>query len=119
MPSVGFGPDIMRTRLQRELQGWRVWFTLSFTQTQHSWSAMPAGAQVAVIVVPDADLLLGKCREYEENIEEHILDAQEVLERERDTAPTPRLNLLTAHLDSLMSLRVLLTARKAGIEVPS
>lgn len=111
--------DITRTRLQRELQGWRVWYTLNFIGQYHSWSAMPAGAQVAVLTVPDADTLLEKCREYEENLDKHILDAQEVLEREKDTAPAPRLNVLTAHLESLMSLRVLLTARKAGIEIPS
>ena len=119
MALIGYGPDITQARLARQLPGWRVWYTLSFAQQEHSWSAMPIGAQIAVIIVSGADTLVEQCRDYEKNIEEHILDAQEVLERERDTAPAPRLNVLTAHLDSLMSLRVLLTARKAGLEIPS
>jgi len=119
MASIEFGPERTRARLQQELPGWRVWYTLGFNGQEHSWSAMPVGAQAAVVIVYGHATLVEECREYEQTVEEHILDAPEKPERGKDTAPPPRLNVLSAHLDALMSLRVLLTARRAGIEVPS
>lgn len=111
--------EVQRERLMMQLPGWKVWFVRNYIGRTHSWSAAPEDAQIAMIIADDPRDLLSKCREIEARIEDRILDAQDALDRERANATPERLAVLQAAMKGLAALRVMLAARKAGIEIPN
>ena len=111
--------DVQRRRLMMQLPGWKVWFIRNYIGRWHSWSATPEDAQIAMVVVNDPRDLLSECREIEVHIEDRILEAQDALDRERAGATPERLAVLQAAVNGLLALRVVLTARKAGIGCPA
>lgn len=119
-PTDGVFKDALETRrlqLMTQLPGWDVWVVRNYSARVHAWSARPTGAQNAMVTVYDPDDLKAGCREIEAHIEDRILEAQDALEHERDGATPERLGVLVAAVEGLMALRVLLTAREAGIQL--
>jgi hypothetical protein len=110
--------DNVLAKLGRELTGWQVWKTLTYVQRDQTWSAMPEGAPVAEVIENDPDLLVTVCRQYEADLEDHILETQRALDREADTATPERLRLLNALKTAQLGLRVHLIARQSWITVP-
>lgn len=110
--------EVQRGRLMMQLPGWKVWFVRNYIGRLHSWSAAPEDAQIAMVIMDDPRDLLSKCREIEAHIEDHILEAQDALDRERASATPERLAVLQAAMRGLAALHVMLAARRAGIEMP-
>jgi hypothetical protein len=110
--SAQCGQEELLAQLRRELPGWRVWYTQTYMQQEHTWSAMPEGAKVATCTTSRTDQLLARCREYEASLADHILSTQEALDKEAGTATPERLKLLNAALDAQLNLRVRLAASR-------
>lgn len=111
------GVEIQRRQLMTELPGWDVWVVRNYQARVHAWSARPIGAQIAMVEVYDPDDLRAECREIEAHIEDRILEAHAALEAERADATPERLKVLRLAYEGLMTLRVLLVARRAGIRI--